>query len=502
MSSSPLGYVLEGDIDKAKFERHVAFIRPISSTIINNHQYALHLKRNVIPATEIYIRNVDADGDGNDSTQYTPQNYFDKYAPLLGDKALGLQFGNEGDFGPEAAAKLIPFMQEAVKRKIKLSLPGVAVGNTPSAANGWAMYHEFVDYACHHRDYIAVDLHEYFLALPTSGMITAQTQPGDVLYFTHALRSPEQWENKSLPDFTNFYHVGRCGHLFTYAKSKGWPAPVVDLGEFGSDFVKDNPTIEQWARKIIPSNGAANIDGFRSLYDYWRNQFPKTSPSETFFKMLQWLWEKILQPLGVRSARLFEWNDGSRWQNFNVAAEPSLQLWLESFPLTPPKAPAPPALPPAPVLPAFPFDFDIRAEEGIAEAEEGHFNVRTKPSLVAPTLTNFVGPVKLLYIPAEKLRPEERLLSGANGTIAPWLPVYKAGVGGGWVFAGSVTFKPVPPLANAALIAAYELALFNTQATAERLGRMALELATIRDDLAKDLELLRAVGPFIKELSK
>lgn len=492
MNASPIGYVVEGDVDKAKLERHVSLTQPISMTVINNHQYALHLKRNVIPATDIYIRNVDDDGDGNDSTDYTFQSYFDKYEPLTENGTVGLQFGNEGDFSPEAAAKLIPFMQEAVKRRLKISLPGVAVGNTPSAASGWAMYHEFVDYACHNQTYIAIDLHEYFLALPTSGMITKDTQPGDVLYFTHALRTFEQWQEKIVTDFTNFYHVGRCGHLFTYAKSKGWPAPIVDLGEFGSDFVQDNPTIEQWAR-LIQAFEARNIDGFRTLRDYWRNQFPKLTPSEAFFKMLRWLWENILQRMGVRSVRLFEWNDNLRWKNFNVAADPSLLLWLESSLLTPPKTPVPPA-PVEPVLPIFPSDFDVRAEEGIASV---NFNVRLKPQLTAALVSAGLKGDKTRFIPAGKLKAAEKIFSTTGTLTALWMPV-KIDTFIGWVWAGSVAFDPLPAPPDHALKEAYEVGLASVQSIGETIGRLGVQLAAARDDLSKTLELLRAIEPLIK----
>lgn len=356
--TTPFGFVLQADtnFDKPRFEQHVKVTRPLSLTVINNPGYALHLKRNVIPNCNIYIRNIDYDGDGNDFSQFTPQSYFDKYGPLT-EGILGIQISNEPQFTPALGKQMLPFLQEAVNRQIKVSSPGIAVGNTPSSADGWNQYHDLIDYICHHPFYITLDVHEYFAALPTSGMITVQTQPGEVLYFTTALDTPAKWQPKTLADFTNNYHVGRIRHLFDYARRQGWPAPVVDISEFGADFVKDNQTVENWLRSI-PADGAPNIEGYQTLGTYWHLKFPQWTKSQTFYECLLWLWTNILKPAGVRSTRIFVWNDGSLWKNFNVSKDDALLLWLENYSLgTSAPAPIPPTKPPEPPKPTPPpFD--------------------------------------------------------------------------------------------------------------------------------------------------
>lgn len=356
--ASPFGYVLQADtdFDKRRFEQHVSITKPASLTIINNAPYAVYLKQNVIPQSEVYIRNIDIDGDGNDFDQYTPETYFNKYAPLTGG-VCGLQFCNEPAFNPDTAQRMLPFFQEAVKRQIKVSGPGIAVGNTPPSPDGWSYYHDFLDYVCHHPFYITLDMHEYFGGLPTSGMITRETRGGDVLYFSRELKKPEQWQPKTIADFTNTYHVGRCQHAFTYARSKGWDAPVIDISEFGADFVRDNDLIETWLRGL-PSIGAPNVEGYKTLQEYWRREFPQWTLQQSFYEMLSWLWTHILKPIGVRSTRLFVWNDGSRWKNFNVSNDSALLLWFETFsigsniPTTP--IPTPTPLPTPPIPPVVP----------------------------------------------------------------------------------------------------------------------------------------------------
>jgi hypothetical protein len=489
MSASPFGMVLEGntDFDKAKVDRHLSITKPLSMTVVNNHQYALHLKRNVIPATDIFIRNVDLDGDGNDHEQYMPDSYWEKYYPLTDNGALGLQFGNEGTFSPEVAnQKLLPFMRKAVETKTKISIPGVAVGNTPGSREGWAVYHPFVEYACNHRDFVVVDVHEYYLALPTSGMITAQTQPGDSLYFAQHLRTEEQWRHKTLADFTNNYHVGRIRWLFDYARSKNLPAPVVDLGEFGADFVKDNPVIEAWARAIKATN-ALNIEGYQTLRDYWQIIFPQWTHQQAYFEHLKWLIE-LLKEIGVRSTRLFLWTM-KRWPTFNLAGDAALQLWLETY-LPEPSIPTPP-VPPVISLPPFPFDFDIRSREGLLSSAEPR-KLRMKPQLESPMLTTIQPNTRALYIPAGNLRPDEKVMSNVDGSIAPWQPVIYAGARG-WLWTGGVTWKDIPALPpDVSLIALKEIRIRLLE-TAESIGRMGLQLATYREEITKDMQLLDAV---------
>lgn len=357
-----IGLVIQANapLNTAALEKQLAASNTpkTSHTVLNAPEYAAKLKREVCPQAHIYCRNYDSNGDENDLFQYSPKEYFDKYQWQTAGTGLGLQIPNEPGFGGDVIARAYLFMKEAERRNIPISIGGFSVGITPDSVAGWAQYDAFVQYLCARPDLFTLDAHEYGLVVPTYGMVTANTGAGDVLYFTRELLRIDQWP-KSITELTNMYGVGRIKKLFDYAASKGYPKPVVDIGESLIDFVSDVPQIDAWG-KALPSTNPnkiiGHVRGYKSLTRVWEEIVaPGFTTQETYAKAIAWARTVIYDAIGVRSMRLFTWgnsgapNTVTDWVDFDVNTDPAMQAELFKLvsPVTPP--PLTPTPDPVPV---------------------------------------------------------------------------------------------------------------------------------------------------------
>ncbi len=352
MTNSFYGYVLQANVpvNESQLERHLRIIKPEILHVLNNPTYAAYLKRNVVPDTHVFMRHYDADGDGNDWIQYSPQAYFDKYAWETMSGALGLQISNEPGFGRDVTQKLVGFMLEGVKRNIPVAPGGFSVGSPPGTITAWAEHDDFVKIICDHPTLLSYSAHEYFQGLPTSGMVTAQTKPGEQLYFAEHMRAISDWPT-SITQLSNMFHVGRVKAFVDYAKSRGYGKPTIDITESGVDDVEGG-ALKAWAQSL--KNGA-NLRGYKTWEQQWMEWFglPRAVAYTT---MLAWIRNTIYKPLGVRGATIFSWGDSGKagtsqsWETFDCATDPDFQTELEKLVAAgmPPATQEPPTKPPIP----------------------------------------------------------------------------------------------------------------------------------------------------------
>lgn len=359
-----IGLVIQANapLNKPALEKQLAASNTprTSHTVLNAPEYAAHLKAHVCPQAHIYCRNYDDDGDENDLFRYSPKAYFDKYQWQTAGTGLGLQVANEPGFGADVIAQMYLFMKEAERRNIPISLSGFSVGTTPDTVAGWALYDAFVRYLCERPDLFTLDVHEYGLVVPTYGMVTPQTGAGDVLYFARELLAIGQWP-KSITDLSNMYGVGRIKKLFDYVASKGYPKPVVDIGECLIDFVSDVPQINAWGKSLPsdnPNKVIGHVRGYKSLTRYWADKVAtELSTQQTYAKMIAWARTVIYDAIGVRSMRLYTWgNSGAKntvtdWVDFDIDTDPVMQGELLKLVTVKPPEPPPPVEPPPPPKP-------------------------------------------------------------------------------------------------------------------------------------------------------
>lgn len=359
MTNSFHGYIIQANVplDEPALEKHLRILRPELIHVLNNPSYAAHLKRNVIPDSKVYLRHYDADGDGNDWVQYSPQSYFDKYAGETMGGALGLQICNEPGFGRDVTQRLVGFMAEAVKRNIPTDPGGFSVGTPPAAAAAWSEHDDFLHIICQHPDLLSYSAHEYFEVLPGSGMVTSQTKPGEFLYFaTHFLKMSD-WP-KAISVLSNMFHVGRIKAAVDYAAGKGYGKLPIHITEHGCDDVEG--TLKPW--KLSLRKGA-EIRGYKPCDDQWFEWY-SLPRAEVYMAMLEWIHQTIYKPLGVKGALLYTWGNSGKagtaedWQTFDIATDPDFQKQIETYAVSqlahdttpvPPPIPVPVPTPPPPI---------------------------------------------------------------------------------------------------------------------------------------------------------
>lgn len=368
-----IGFVIQANapLDQSRLERllKAADAPNTSHTVLNNPTYAAHLKANVAPQSHFYLRNYDNDGDENDWKR-DPVEYFNQYEHQVLGKGLGLQIANEPGWGKDITDKLTRFMLEAERRNMPVSIGGFSVGVTPNSAAGWAEHDALVQTLCRRPDLFTLDAHEYGLGVPTSGMITAETKPGEVLYFTTALLRKDQWPT-SITQLTNMYHIGRIKHFFDYVRSKGYKLPTVDIGECAFDFVSDQEAINNWGKSqphTNPNPVIGHIRGYKSMGKFWPEKVDPPDPNaeneedrkprsiqQTHMDSLAWVRTVIYNPLGVRSMRVFTiGNSGgdtsakpTNWIDFDWNTDHEMQdvFWRYQMAPTPPPPVEPPPEP-------------------------------------------------------------------------------------------------------------------------------------------------------------
>src|SRR5262249_4793492 len=128
--------------------------------------------------------------------------------------------------------------------------------------------------------------------------------------------------------------------------------------------VRDNAVMNAYF-EALPSSVGAHIRGYKSLEKVWQPLFGK-SLQESYMICLRWLWLTILQPIGVRSARLYCWGNTGMWGDFDISTDPAMQRYLETFAISLGKLVVPAPIPVVPIpspAPAKTVDEQLREIE-------------------------------------------------------------------------------------------------------------------------------------------
>lgn len=203
-----------------------------------------------------------------------------------------------------------------------------------------------------HRNTAVLALHEYFVGVPTSGVLggypdNAGVKPGDKGGIN--LVPAANWPKPETMKIFTCFHMGRFKFMVEACKANGIQPPRVVLTEFGADDVSD---IKAWADTLprtAPYNG---IRGWKSCVEAWKKFYPQWSAQQAYYEMVSWADRAIYMGSCVEGEMLFSWGHSSEsWDQFDVSQAFEFQRLLETAPDTPapPTPPIPPEIPPAPV---------------------------------------------------------------------------------------------------------------------------------------------------------
>ncbi|MBZ0288446.1 MAG: SH3 domain-containing protein, partial [Anaerolineae bacterium] len=174
-----------------------------------------------------------------------------------------------------------------------------------------------------HDGLFAFGVHEYFTALPTSGM--PETGSGGQPYFPV---QPEDWPREN--DITR-YHVGRHQYLLDVCDQHGIPRPKLDVTETGADRLDEGGQgwVAQWLNSLKKTPGYLDIRFWRSCVTQWREWYGLRgwSTERTYYEMLTYLRDTVWsapyqgQSRRVRLVTIFSWwNSGQIGTSFDWSA--------------------------------------------------------------------------------------------------------------------------------------------------------------------------------------
>ncbi len=207
-----------------------------------------------------------------------------------------------------------------------------------------------------HRDTAVLALHEYYLAVPTSGILGGfpdnagvATKSGQVgRNLVPSVNWPTPNEMKTLTCF----HMGRFKFMVEACNANGIRAPRTVMTEWGADDVSD---IKEWANTLPRTPPYIDIRGWKTLPNIWLKFYPQWTAQQTYFKTLEWADSAIYQRTCVEGQLIFSWGHSSiDWDQFDVSQAIDFQTMLENAakqPIpVPVPIPTPTPLPPPPTL--------------------------------------------------------------------------------------------------------------------------------------------------------
>lgn len=187
-------------------------------------------------------------------------------------------------------------------------------------------------------DLFILGIHEYFTALPSSGMPELDVNKNPFFPINY-----DKWDRR---ENATRYHVGRHQFILKFCDDNKINRPRIVVTEFGADRLDEGGNwVGKWLNSLLLTQPYLNIRGWLSCYNQWKNWFSsifKTS-EETYFYMLQYLAVRVYQsnyldkPRNIEGALIFSWwNSGTLgsaedWTQFRVDLALQLQSFIADF---------------------------------------------------------------------------------------------------------------------------------------------------------------------------
>lgn len=167
-------------------------------------------------------------------------------------------------------------------------------------------------------------IHEYFTALPSSGMpeLDVSSKP----FFPIAYDKWDRRENATR------YHVGRHQFILKFCDDNLIKRPRMVITEFGADRLDEGGQgwVAAWLNSLKLTNPYLNIRGWLSCWNQWLDWFRNWTVEQTYFYMVQYLAVRVLEsdyldkPRNIEGALFFSWwnsgalNSAEDWTQFRV----------------------------------------------------------------------------------------------------------------------------------------------------------------------------------------
>jgi hypothetical protein len=319
--------------DTAVLETHLNALKPRWILFKDNlaHAAAIALKH---PATSVMHRDWQQyQGDDDLIHRITPAAW------LSTQRALGFlnvwrYCCNESGFNDTT----LTWINEVIEINAKHPQPlKLVIGNwsagTPNKED-WKRPQaiKFLRYLNQYREWLVCGLHDYFAAVPTSGMYGGYPSNANIASSpTDAPGSKglnlipmDKWP-KDTRGITLF-HCGRWRFMLQVCDELSIPYPRIVITEHGCDDLGD---IKSWLETLEKTNGQG-IRGWRTLERQWATWYGDGIDA-TYYHMLTYLDAAVYAGSPVEAQLIFCWGDSGGWPNFRVDNAPELLRRLEMY---------------------------------------------------------------------------------------------------------------------------------------------------------------------------
>jgi len=343
------------------------------------------------PETNVIIRHFP---DGNVNPKLSADQWMKKYE---GVAKAGYHIESTNEDGLQISWLTDPqkgILPAALKRGWKICAPGLQTG-VPEP-DEWPSVRPFFDLLAQYPNQLRFSFHEYFSAVPISGMAGKRLDSELAKSW-----SPEM----PLPDKSqHWWHAGRMVDFgFAYLDANNLPHPPMVITELGMATMTDQKPWLQTLKKTPPYQD--NSNGWLAMSNQFQEWWPDVTPARRYAQMLIWLDKNIYRPNNIPCIVYCygaDWNrpPGSEqdWKPFDIEAYPEIFDELLAYanstpaPVSPPASP-PPVSPP-PSLVGTPKEVSNEYWVPVTIAPTGPFaNVRGAPSLHAKQVWQMLEPM-------------------------------------------------------------------------------------------------------------
>lgn len=337
------------DFDKNKLYTHLQKTRPPWILILDGLQVARDIKA-MLPDCNVIHR---AWPDEEIWKHVSPADWVNQKKREIGNADVWCYTINEQALPDTLCNWFTEVIELAAMVNLKVVIGNCSVG-TP-APDQWRSLAalKMLKALDKHRDTAVLGLHEYYLAVPTSGIIggypdNAGVQPGkpggrNLVPITNW---PTQAEMKTLTCF----HMGRFKFVVQACYDTGIRPPRMVITEWGADNVSD---IKPWADLLPKTPPYTDIRGWKTLTNAWQKLYGDYPAQNMYLTQLEWADRAIYQGTPVEGQLIFSWGHSSiQWDQFDVSQATDFQRGLENLANMPVPIPTPTPTPiptPAPV---------------------------------------------------------------------------------------------------------------------------------------------------------
>src|SRR5580765_6271610 len=232
--------------------------------------------------------------DGGVNPNLTADQWMKKYEGIA-NANLWIEADNEDgllvDWLTNPQTGILP---AALKRGWRICAPALQTGNPTGTPEqiiaAWKSARPFFDLLTRYPNQLRFSFHEYFSAVPTSGM-------GGKPLDTPTARS---WSPDAPlpPKSLRYYHCGRFFDFgLAYLDSVGLPHPPMVVTELGMATMTDQ---KQWLQTLLKTPPYADTsNGWLTMSNQFREWWPDISPIRRYAQMIIWLDRNLYAPNNV-----------------------------------------------------------------------------------------------------------------------------------------------------------------------------------------------------------